>query len=117
MKKYIIIFIGVILFSASNLYAFSFFSSIEDQVKEAPFPLDPSAKTKDILEGYSYFRKETCKWKNFKTNQGRTIVQFDACYIIQDEDLKWLIAKSGIKKFWKDEQKDVNRDINFPLNI
>lgn len=117
MKKYIIIFIGVILFSASNLYAFSFFSSIEDQVKEASFPLDPSAKTKDILEGYSYFRKETCKWKNFKTNQGRTIVQFDACYIIQDEDLKWLIAKSGIKKFWKDEQKDVNRDINITIQF
>lgn len=117
MKKYIILFIVVMLFSTSNVYAFSFFSSIEDQVKEAPFPLDPSAKTKDILEGYSYFRKETCKWKNFKTNQGRTIVQFDACYIIQDEDLKWLIAKSGIKKFWKDEQKDVNRDINITIQF
>lgn len=67
MKKYIILFIVVILFSTSNVYAFSFFSSIEDQVKESPFPLDPSAKTKDILEEYSYFRKGTCKWKMFKT--------------------------------------------------
>ena len=117
MKKYIILFIVVILFSTSNVYAFSFFSSIEDQVKESPFPLDPSAKTKDILEGYSYFRKGTCKWKSFKTNQGRTIVQFEACYIIQDEDLECLITDSKIKKFWKNEQKDVNRDINITIQF